>query len=147
MASLAPVKAAVTALIVLALIAPASASAHATLIRTTPANGAILDQAPARVIVEFDDTVRVARGNAAVANSTSESVLVGHASAQGRTLTIPLEPHLANGAYSVRWSIVSDDGHREQGVLAFAVGQGSGTPTAVLGAGVPLTWSDVLLRT
>jgi copper transport protein len=147
MASLARVKRAATALILLALIAPASASAHATLIRTTPANGAILDKAPTRVIVEFDDTVRVAGGNAAVANSTSESVLAGRASAQGRKLTIPLQPQLANGAYSVRWSIVSDDGHREQGVLAFAVGQGSGTPTAVLGAGVPLTWSDVLLRT
>src|ERR1051325_2888866 len=105
MARLAPVKAAVMALIVLALIAPASASAHATLTHTAPANGAILDKAPTEVIVEFDDTVRVAGGNAAVANSTSESVLADHASAQGRTLTIPLEPHLANGAYSVRWSI------------------------------------------
>jgi len=141
------VKAVVAALVVLALVAPASAFAHATLVRTTPENGAVVDKAPARVVVQFDDTVRVAGGNAAVANATSESVLAGRAVARGRTLILPLRPHLRNGIYSVRWSIVSDDGHREQGVLAFAVGQGSGTPTTVLGAGVPLTWSDVLLRT
>jgi copper transport protein len=141
------VKAVVAALVVLALVAPASAFAHATLLATSPENGAVLDAAPTKVTVHFDDTVRVAGGNAAVANATSESVLAGHAVAHGRTLVIPLEPHLRNGVYSVRWSIVSDDGHREQGVLAFAIGQGSGTPTTVLGAGVPLTWSDVLLRT
>ena len=31
-------------------------------------------------------------------------------------------------SYSVRWSIVSEDGHREQGVLAFAVGAGNASP-------------------
>ncbi len=32
-------------------------------------------------------------------------------------------------------------------MLAFAVGAGSASPTSVLGASVPLTWSDILLRT
>jgi copper transport protein len=141
------VRAVVTALIAVALLAPASASAHATLLRTTPANGAVLATAPAKVTVEFDDTIRVAGGNAAVSNATSESVIDGAAVARGRTLTLPLRPHLADGAYSVRWSIVSDDGHREEGVIAFAVGAGSAAPSSVLGAGVPLTWSDIVLRT
>ena len=39
-----------------------------------------------------------------------------------RTLVVPLRRGLADGDYSVRWSIVSDDGHLESGVLAFAVG-------------------------
>lgn len=137
----------VPALAALALLVPADAFAHATLVRTTPANGAVLATAPRSVTVLFDDTVRVAPGNAAVANATDASVLAGKATARGRTLTIPLQPNLAHGAYSVRWSVVSDDGHREEGVLAFAVGAGSSAPTPVLGASVPLTWSTVLLRT
>jgi copper transport protein len=128
-------------------VLPASAFAHATLIRTTPADGAVLPRAPRVVTVEFDDTIRVAGGNAAVDNATQSSVLAGRATAHRRILTIPLRPQLANGAYSVRWSIVSDDGHREEGVLAFAVGAGASSPHPVLGAGVPLTWSDVVLRT
>ena len=131
--------------IVAALVLPGAAFAHATLLKTIPTNGAVLASAPTAVTVVFDDSVRVAKGNAAVDNATQGSVLAGTATARGRELTIPLKP-LADGAYSVRWSIVSDDGHREEGVLAFAVGAGSTTPHSVLGASVPLTWSDILLR-
>ena len=137
---------AVLATVVAALLLPGAAFAHATLLQTTPANGAVLAKAPKSVTVRFDDGVRVAKGNAAVDNATQASVLAGKASVHGRELTIPLRP-LRDGAYSVRWSIVSEDGHREEGVLAFAVGEGSATPSSVLGASVPLTWSDILLRT
>ena len=130
-----------------ALVAPAGAAAHATLVRTAPESGAVVDRAPRTVRVEFDDTVRVASGNAAVANATNESVLDGKARARGRVLTIPLRSGLKDGVYSVRWSIVSDDGHREQGVLAFGVGSGTASPTSVLGASAPLSWNNILLRT
>ena len=138
------------AALVLALIAlalPARAAAHATLIATSPENGAVLARAPAAAVVTFDDTIRVASGNAAVANATGESVMAGRAAVHGHVLRIPLRHNLQNGAYSVRWSIVSDDGHRERSVLAFAVGAGSASPHSVLGAGTTLTWNDILLRT
>ncbi len=130
-----------------ALIAPASAAAHATLIGTTPADGAVLDRAPQSVRVEFDDRIHVANGNAAVANAGNASVLDGAPRATGHTLVLPLRTELADGSYSVRWSIVSEDGHREQGVLAFAVGGGSASPHSVLGASAPLSWSNLVLRT
>jgi copper transport protein len=130
-----------------ALIAPASAAAHATLLSTSPADGAVLDRAPQAVRVEFDDTIRVASGNAAVSNTNNASVLGGAPLVAGHTLVVPLRSSLANGPYSVRWSIVSDDGHREQGVLAFAVGSGSAAPQSVLGASAPLSWSNIVLRT
>lgn len=129
------------------LALPGVASAHATPIGTSPANGAVLDAAPRSVTIQFDDTVRVAGGTAAVDNTTRASVLGGPPAARGRILTIPLRAHLGDGAYTVRWSIVSEDGHREEGVLAFGVGSGSASPHPVLGAAVPLTWNDVLLRT
>ena len=140
-------KRAVVLCCLVALAAPAGAAAHATLLRTVPAAGSVLDRAPRVVLVEFDDTVELGSGNAAVANATSASVLGGRARVHGRTLTLPLRPRLADGAYSVRWSIVSDDGHPEQGVLAFAVGAGSASPHPVLGAATPLTWSGTVLRT
>jgi copper transport protein len=141
------VKRAVVLLVLVALAAPAGAAAHATLVRTVPAAGAVLDRAPQAVLVEFDDTVELGSDNAAIANATSASVLGAHPRVHGRTLTLPLSRRLADGAYSVRWSIVSDDGHPEQGVLAFAVGAGSAAPHPVLGASTPLTWSGTVLRT
>jgi copper transport protein len=130
------VKRTVVLFAVAALIAPASAAAHATLIRTTPADGAVLDRAPQSVRVEFDDSIRVAPGSAAVSNADNSSVLAGDPRIAGHTLVLPLKTKLADGSYSVRWSIASDDGHREQGVLAFGVGKGAASPQSVLGASV-----------
>jgi copper transport protein len=138
---------AVALLAFVALLLPAGAAAHATLIATTPENGAVLAKAPRVVRVEFDDTIRVAPGNEAVSNVTSGSVLGGAPSVHGHELTLPLRAGLQDGDYSVRWSIVSDDGHREEGVIAFAVGAGSPSPHSVLGAGATLTWNDIALRT
>jgi copper transport protein len=125
---------------------PAGASAHATLVRTVPANGAVLAHAPRKVTVVFDDTVRVGHGNAVVANGSQRSVLAGKPTVDRHVLTLPLRAGLPDGDYSVRWSIVSDDGHEELGVLAFAVGAGRAPPTAVLGAGGSSGWGNAALR-
>ena len=129
-----------------ALALPSAASAHASLRGTVPADGAVLARAPASISVVFDDVVRVGAGNAVVANRSGRSVLAGRPRTDLDELTLPLRAGLARGAYSVRWSIVSNDGHLERGVLAFAVGAGSPRPHSVLGATVPLTWSDVVER-
>ena len=132
--------------LLVALAAPAGAAAHATLLRTLPADGAVLERAPSLVRVEFDDSVRVAPGNAAVANAGGGSVLAGQARTNGHVLILALRARLANGVYSIRWSATSEDGHREQGVLAFAVGRGAASPHSVLGASAALGWSNFALR-
>jgi copper transport protein len=118
--------------VLFALTAPGSAFAHATLLRTVPANGAVLALAPVELRVVFDDVVHAGSGIEAIRN-TGGSVLAGQPRVEGiRTLVVPLRRGLRDGAYSVRWSIVSDDGHRESGVVAFAVGGGQPVPTAAL---------------
>jgi copper transport protein len=136
----------VAAALTAALALPGAAWAHASERGSTPENGAVLASPPRTVTVVFDDVVRVGSGNAAVANATGASILAGRPTADLDVLTITLRPGLSRGAYSVRWSVVSNDGHLERGVLAFAVGLGSARPHSVLGATVPLTWSDVVLR-
>lgn len=126
-------KRALPAVALVALALPAAAAAHANLVRTSPASGAVLASAPRVVRVVFDDVVRVGPGIEAIRNGGG-SVLGAAPSATGDVLLIPLRAHLSGGDYSVRWSIVSDDGHLESGVLAFAVGEGSAPPTAALTA-------------
>jgi copper transport protein len=121
------------AVALVALALPAAAAAHANLVRTDPASGAVLVRSPLVVRVVFDDVVRVGPGIEAIRNGDG-SVIGGPPRAAGSTLLIPLRAHLPNGDYSVRWSIISDDGHLESGVLAFAVGEGRAPPTAVLKA-------------
>ncbi len=116
------------------LVLPASAWGHATLIRTVPANGAVLALSPTAVRIVFDDVVQRGPGIEAVRNGGA-SVLDGKPRiAGGRTLVLPLRRGLAKGDYTARWAIVSDDGHLESGVVAFAVGLGSSRPVPSLGA-------------
>ena len=127
------------------LAAPGAASAHANLVRTIPGNRAVLAHSPARVVVRFDDDVRVAPGNAAIRNGDG-SILLGKPSVHGRTLVIPLRAGLADGDYSVRWSAVSDDGHIVQGVLAFGVGLGRAPPVASLRPTIEVGFGTVFSR-
>src|SRR5436190_3090566 len=124
----------VLALALVALALPGTAFGHASLVRTVPADGASVPTPPRDVRVVFDDVVRVGPGVEAIRNGGG-SVLAGSARVvAGRTLVVPLRAGLRHGAYSVRWSIVSDDGHLESGVIAFAVGSGAPRPTAALAA-------------
>jgi copper transport protein len=129
-----------------ALALPAAAWGHATLLRTLPANGASVATAPREVRVVFDDVVRVGPGVAAIRNGGG-SVLAGKANVAGaRTLVVPLRPGLRKGIYSVRWSIVSDDGHLESGVIAFGVGTAATPPAALAAEATGLRAADIISR-
>jgi copper transport protein len=119
------------------MAAPASAFAHATLLRSSPAAGAVLPTAPKVVRLVFDEVVQPAGGNEVVANAGRRSVLAGRPRTTGgvKVLVLPLRPRLAPGDYTVRWRVLSDDGHFVAGVLAFAVGAGRPPPEPVLAAG------------
>jgi len=104
--------------------------------------------APADVRLLFDDDVRPAGGDRAV-DAKGRSVLAGQAhllAGSHRTLVVPLRRSLARGAYTVRWRVISDDGHLVTGVLAFAVGSGSATPVPTLSAGGGVSSEAVVLR-
>jgi copper transport protein len=124
-----------------------AAWAHAIPLTTVPANGTVLTAAPSAAQVTFDSPVRVAPGNAAIANDDGRSVLTGTPHVVGsRRLVLPLRHGLPHGDYSVRWSIVSEDGHQEQGVIAFAVGADAPPPHAALTVHGYLTWQRILMR-
>jgi copper transport protein len=128
-----------------ALALPGTASAHAQLVRSTPADRAVLATAPAEVRFVFDDAVTVASGTRAVRNGDG-SVIGGKARiVGGRTLVVPLQ-HLSGGDYTVLWRVVSDDGHLISGVIAFAVGAGRAPPTPSLGASGGRSATDVIAR-
>jgi len=128
-----------------ALAAPAAAWAHGNFVRTVPADRSVLARAPAHVLVYLDDDVRVAPGNAAVRNGGG-SILDGKPSTHGKMLELPLRAKLGRGDYSVRWSVVSDDGHIVQGVLAFGVGLGRAPPVPTLRPTVQVGFGTVVSR-
>jgi copper transport protein len=123
----------VLAVVCAAVVVPASASAHARLLSSSPSDGQILDAAPKALVLHFDDAVAVGPGIAAI-DGAGQSLLGGTAHATGRALTIPLRPS-RDRTYDVRWGVVSDDGHMVTGVVAFTLRGASVDRHAQLSAG------------
>jgi copper transport protein len=128
------------------LVLPSSAWAHASLVRSQPADRAALAAAPATVRFVFDDDVRVASGTKAIRNGDG-SVLAGKPRVVGgRVLVVPLRAGLADGDYTVLWRVLSDDGHTIEGVTTFGVGAGRPPPTAALSVDNGPSAQDVVSR-
>jgi copper transport protein len=140
------VRASVVAAVALtALALPATATAHATLLRSSPASGAALAVAPREARFVFDDVVRPAGGIKAV-RSDGASVVDGQPRVvRGKTLVVPLQA-LSTGDYTVLWRVISDDGHTEAGVITFSVGTRAPPGAAVLQASAGVGTHAVVSR-
>jgi copper transport protein len=137
--------------ILLSLLAPAAfpvaALAHASLLRSDPAGGTVVARAPGRMVLHFDQPVQDA-GTTAVAASGA-SVLAGHARVErgdSRALVVPLRHSLGDGDYTVRWRVVSADGHIVSGVVAIGVGRGRPPPQAATTESSTLDWPFLVAR-
>lgn len=116
-----------------ALTAPPS-QAHAVLVASQPADGAILQQAPRALVLEFDGPVEVALGGVQVVDAGGRRVereRPDHPGGDRRVVRVPLRGDLS-GAYTATWRVTSDDSHQLSGSVSFIVrGGGDGW----LGAG------------
>ena len=97
------------------------AAAHATLLETDPAEGAVLAEAPESVRLTFDEAVRTVPGGVQVFGPDGEQLEVD-AATFGSELDVVLPPEPGEGTLVVVWRVVSDDGHPVSGTLSFSVG-------------------------
>jgi copper transport protein len=127
----------------LLLVLPATASAHAVPVSSTPAPGARLGTAPGAVVIVFDEPL-VTRLSGTTVIDPAGRRFTGKVS--GKTIRVPL-PTSAPGIYRVDWKTVSMiDGHTITGTFEFGVGVSPAVPTAAVGttAQGPTAW-DVLV--
>lgn len=105
-----------------ALAGPAlPAAAHATLLETDPAQGAVLETAPERVTFTFDESVLGVPSGTRVFDAAGEE-LAASATVRGTRLVVELEEEVGEGTLVVLWRLVSEDGHPIGGSLSFSVG-------------------------
>ncbi len=119
-------RAAILAVTLLALaLAPAVASAHATLEATVPARGARLARAPAQVTFRFDESVEASFGALRVFDARGHQVQTGaafHPGGRGSEVAVRLRPGLGDGSYTATYRVISADGHPVSSGFVFAVG-------------------------
>ncbi|MGH3334901.1 MAG: copper resistance protein CopC, partial [Nocardioides sp.] len=109
----------------LAVVLPAApAAAHASLVDTDPVDGAVLPQAPDRVVFTFNETVRLT-GQPITMYDADGQRLDSTATASGAEVTLVPGEELTDGTYVVGWFVLSADGHPVSGSLTFSVGDRS----------------------
>lgn len=122
--------AALIASLILGLLLPATASAHAELTATTPADGAVVVGHPTELSATFSEALS-ATSTLSLRNASGDRLAVGGPDpADARRLVIDPIPALEPGAYEVRWTALSDDGHVERGTWSFEVSAAEPTATA-----------------
>ncbi len=99
----------------------APASAHATLVGSDPAEGAVLDAAPDVVTFTFDEPVSLPAQGVQVFDAAGEPV-ESDSSSRDTEITTDLPDRLDDGSYVVVWRAISADGHPIAGSLTFAIG-------------------------
>src|SRR5207247_7506919 len=123
---------------------PGTAGAHATLMRTSPGFADRLSHSPRVVRLQFDQGVK-ALPNAITVFTAKGSVVSGIArSGDGyRVVETPVR-RLGKGAYTVRWSALSADGHVVSGVFTFGVRHRAPPATEAYGSSGPTTSEHVV---
>ncbi len=124
-------------LITLLMVVPAiPASAHATLLESTPSDGTLMDQGPATVTLRYDQPVGVSAGSVKVLAPNGSRVDSGDISQSdgGRVVVDRLPSGLAPGTYTVLWRVLSADTHSVFGATTFSVKTVSGDVDAAAAA-------------
>lgn len=113
----------------LAILAPATpAWSHASLVKSSPANGASLSKAPSEIRAWFSEGLAVKGSTLRLYDSRQKLIASGGidpAVAKHDVMRIAA-PHLANGAYVVKWHAISaDDNEPRDGSFKFSIGMGA----------------------
>ena len=128
-----------------ALAFPASAFAHASLQHTGPSFRQRVETSPPRVWLRFDQGVKALSSSIRVYSSRGNVVsLPARDGKNPRYVVAPLRPRLPTDAYTVRWHVISGDGHVISGVYTFGVRTAAPPPTEAYGASGPTRTEDIV---
>ena len=107
---------------VVAMAAPAWA--HAMLVSSSPADGAVVSAPPRAATLVFDEPVRPVPADIVVLDPHGRSV-GGAVTAAGPKVVVALPRAGVQGTYTLSWRVISADSHPVGGAITFSVGHPS----------------------
>ncbi|MFF6998814.1 copper resistance CopC/CopD family protein [Streptomyces sp. NPDC008313] len=127
-----------------------SASAHAALKGTDPADGSVVKSAPRHVTLTFTESVSLLDDSFRLLDPDGRGIRTGeprHADGDSATARVTLPEGLGTGTFTVAWRVVSADSHPVSGAFTFSIGAPSPTsavlPAAPVGDTVSSTLYDI----
>jgi copper transport protein len=126
------------------LALPGAAFAHATVEEAQPGYRERVDRAPATVLIRFDQDVTAFPASIEVRGASGR--IVSGTAVDGPDAHVVLVPvhALTRGVYTVRWHILSSDGHTVSGLYTFGLRVAAPPPTEAYGASGPTKIEDAV---
>jgi copper transport protein len=121
---------------------PVAAWAHAELLSSNPGYGDRLSTAPAELRLEFSGAMDLTGARLGLQRRGGAAMALDHpalASPDRRAVAIPLPPHLGDGAYTLVWYFLGNDGHLMAGEVSFDVGAPAAAAGVAAGQAAPAT--------
>ena len=120
------------------------ASAHATVIASSPADGASVATSPTDVSITFSESISATSGGLSVLDRDGVRVDGGTSTVvDGRTLTTTITRALPDGTYVMTYRVLSADGHPVSGSSIFGVGSGAVDASARIGGSGDRPWQII----
>lgn len=103
---------------ILLLIMPLTCFAHSKVIATEPTQNAILENPPKVVTIRFNKAIEPHFNKAELKVKETWMPLSSKVDEHALIITINSS---SEKKYHIRWSVISQDGHRQRGALKFSV--------------------------
>jgi methionine-rich copper-binding protein CopC len=100
-------------------LAATVAMAHAHLEKAVPADGGVVNAAPANVVLTFSEPARLTACWIQKGDGDKQKI-TGLATTAAQQITVPV-PALEAGSYVLSWRVVGDDGHIVPGQIHFTI--------------------------
>jgi methionine-rich copper-binding protein CopC len=110
-----------TALAVALVVAPRVVFAHAVLIHSSPAEGAIVTGPDLPVTLKFNSRVDGSRSTLLLATPDGQSKPLAIAQQSAPDTLLANATGLIHGKYAIRWQVLAVDGHITRGQIPFEV--------------------------
>jgi len=112
--------------LVLVMTGAPAASAHTSLISSSPEDGAVLPSAPTEVALTFDEDLLPGADVMALTDAQGNVIVTQPVTPDGPTVRLPWPPGLPAGEYQIGYRVVSGDGHPVDGAIVVTVNASSG---------------------
>lgn len=97
------------------------ASAHSELISSTPSDGSTVQKSISAIKLQFGERIeKVVKMD--LKNNSGKTFQIQKPDVQGKNLTVHIKKPLPSGAYTMKWKVISIDGHAISQELSFNIG-------------------------
>ncbi len=106
---------------VLLLLAAPLAFAHAILVRSSPADEAVVHGRNVNLTLDYNSRIEVSRCTVTLTRPGGQSVPIRMEDSTKPTELKAVARGLPNGKYTIHWQVLASDGHITRGDVAFTV--------------------------